>query len=296
MTTLLPDSFRVSALGAQADSTKRSAPGHSFGTAKVGVKLFISKKLEKTSKTGTVTPGPVYHVPSTVGAAPSFGFGSDEQRKHPSAKYPDASVDLIGATVDTQKVKFHSTPQVHMGSEDRSSLKNAEIIRTNAELAMGLESPGALEYFPKEVHKAVPAYSFASKNASERKPENRVQLLQMSTPRNIGPGSHVPATSLGHQPTSPRRNAPAWTMTGKSPRDYGQPELLAIEDKVFSSIGKQVLSTIRSPPGVGVSKSTRDQSNRTALYVGEKDRPMVGPKPTFRIDLPARSAVSRPGL
>jgi len=37
----------------------------------------------------------------------------------------------------------------------------------------GLESPGALEYFPKEVHKAVPAYSFASKNASERKPENR---------------------------------------------------------------------------------------------------------------------------
>ena len=30
-----------------------------------------------------------------------------------------------------------------------------------------------MEYFPKEVHKAVPAYSFASKNASERKPENR---------------------------------------------------------------------------------------------------------------------------
>ena len=40
----------------------------------------------------------------------------------------------------------------------------------------GLESPGALEYFPKEVHKAVPAYSFASKNASERKPENRPSI------------------------------------------------------------------------------------------------------------------------
>lgn len=289
MTTLLPDSFRVSALGAQADSTKRSAPGHSFGTAKVG-KLFLSKKLEKTSKTATVTPGPVYQVPSTVGAAPSFGFGRDEQRKHPSAKYPDSSVDLIGATVDTQKVKFHSTPQVHMGSEDRSSLKNAEILRTNAELAMGMESPGALEYFPKEVRRTLPAYSFA------RKPESRVQLLQMSTPRKIGPGSHAPATSMGHQPTSPRPNAPAWTMTGKSPRDDGPPELLAIEDKVFSSIGKQVLSTIRSPPGIGVTKSTRDQSNRTALYVGEKDRVTVGPKPTFRIDLPARSAVSRPGL
>lgn len=215
---------------------------------------------------------------------------SYEQRKHPSAKYPDSSVDLIGATVDTQKVKFHSTPQVHMGSEDRSSLKNAEILRTNAELAMGMESPGALEYFPKEVRRTLPAYSFA------RKPESRVQLLQMSTPRKIGPGSHAPATSMGHQPTSPRPNAPAWTMTGKSPRDDGPPELLAIEDKVFSSIGKQVLSTIRSPPGIGVTKSTRDQSNRTALYVGEKDRVTVGPKPTFRIDLPARSAVSRPGL
>ena len=39
------------------------------------------------------------------------------------------------------------------------------------------------------------------------------------------------------------RLAKAWTMTGKSPRDYGQAELLAIEDKVFSSIGKQVPSS-----------------------------------------------------
>lgn len=60
-----------------------------------------------------------------------------------------------------------------------------------------------------------------------------------------------------------------------------------MEDKVFSSIGKQVLSTIRSPPGVGVAMSTRDQSNRTALFVSQEDRPAVGPKPTFHIDLPA---------
>lgn len=79
------------------------------------VKLFISKELAK-KKVGTVTPGPVYHVPSTVGKAPSFSFGSDV-RKHSGKKYPDSSVDLIGATVDTQKVKFHRTPQVHLGSE-----------------------------------------------------------------------------------------------------------------------------------------------------------------------------------
>lgn len=295
MTSLAKDGFTMSSVRNQVESTKRSAPGYSFGTAKGGVKLFISKKLAKTNATA-VTPGPVYQVPSTVGAAPSFSFGTDEQRKHPSAKYPDSSVDLISATVDTQKVKFHSTPQVHMGSEDRSSLKNAEILRTNAELAMGMESPGALEYFPKEIHKNVPAYSFASKNASERKPESRVQLLQTGTPRTLGPGSHKPATSMGKQPASPRPSAPAWTMSGRSPRDSGPAELLAIEDKVFSSIGKQVLSTIRSPPGVGASTSTRDQSNRTALFVSDNDRPYVGPKPTFRIDLPARSTASRPGL
>eukprot|EP00913_Durusdinium_trenchii_P010789 g10120.t1 len=187
MTTLVPDSFRVSALGAQADSTKRTGPAHSFGTAKGGVKVFISKKLAK-SKIGVGTPGPVYHVPSTVGAAPSFSFGSDEARKHPSAKYPDSSVDLTSATVDTQKVKFHSTPQVHLGSEDRSSLKNAEILRTNAELAMGMESPSALEYFPKEIHKTVPAYSFASK-MRKPKEETRVQTLQLGSPRTLGPGA-----------------------------------------------------------------------------------------------------------
>ncbi|CAK9060821.1 Uncharacterized protein SCF082_LOCUS33445 [Durusdinium trenchii] len=294
MTTLVPDSFRVSALGAQADSTKRTGPAHSFGTAKGGVKVFISKKLAK-SKIGVGTPGPVYHVPSTVGAAPSFSFGSDEARKHPSAKYPDSSVDLTSATVDTQKVKFHSTPQVHLGSEDRSSLKNAEILRTNAELAMGMESPSALEYFPKEIHKTVPAYSFASK-MRKPKEETRVQTLQLGSPRTLGPGSHAPATSLGNQPTSPRRTAPAWSMSGKSPRNPPPTELLAIEDKVFSSIGKQVLSTIRSPPGVGVAKSTRDQSNRTALYVSDMDRPAMGPKPTFHMDLPVKSSVARPGL
>ena len=62
-----------------------------------------------------------------------------------------------------------------------------------------------------------------------------------------------------------------------------QTEALAIEDKVFSSIGKQatslgariatcqlgikfsrkVLSTIRSPPSVATTKSTRDQVNRS---------------------------------
>jgi len=291
MTTLLPDSFHVASVGAQADSTRPSFPAHSFGTGAretARLKVFLSNKLEK-SKVGQNSPGPVYNVPSTVGASKSHAFANEPARKHPTAKYPDSSVDLTCAEVDTQKVKFARTPGVHFGSEDRSSLKNAELIRTNAELAMGLESPGALEYRPKEVAKSVPAYSFAPADMTHRKPESRAQLLQSATPRHVGPGSHKAPAAMGNQPMSPRPSAPAWTMSGRSPRDNRQTELLSIEDKVFSSIGKQVLSTIASPPGVGVAKSTRDQAARTALFVSDAE-------PNFSVDLPATSRVSRPGL
>mmetsp|Transcript_19010 Transcript_19010/g.35659 ORF Transcript_19010/g.35659 Transcript_19010/m.35659 type:complete len:302 (+) Transcript_19010:134-1039(+) len=301
MTTLYPDSFHVASLGTQADSTRPTLPAHSFGTCDretSRVKVYVSSKLEK-AKAKLNSPGPVYDVPSAVGAAPSFSFGTDVQRKHERKKYPDSSVDLTSATVDTQKVKFAKTPGVHFGTEQKLSLKNAEIIRTHAGLALGSESPGALEYHPKDVAKAVPAYSFGpTKEMSPRKPESRVQLLQTSTPARIGPGSHQKPSAMGQQPMSPRPTAPAWTMPKRSPRENAQGEALAIEDKVFSSIGKQVLSTIRSPPSVAASKSTRDQVNRTALYVSDIDKTALsrGPKPHFNVELPVSARVARPGL
>ncbi|CAE7258810.1 unnamed protein product [Symbiodinium sp. CCMP2456] len=292
MSTLLPDSFHVGSVGAQADSTRPTLPAHSFGTCdreSARMKVYMSRKLEK-SKAKLNSPGPVYDVPSAVGAAPSFSFGTDVQRKHDPKKYPDSTVDLTCATVDTQKVKYAKTPGCHFGTEQKLSLKNAEIIRTHAGLALGAESPSALEYHVKEVAKRVPAYSFGpTESMTPRKPEPRVQLLQSSTPARVGPGSHPTPSSLGQQPMSPRPTAPAWTMPGRSPREKTQTEALAIEDKVFSSIGKQVLSTIRSPPSVATTKSTRDQVNRTALFVSEMDKTDTarGPKPHFNLELPA---------
>ncbi|CAJ1387197.1 unnamed protein product [Effrenium voratum] len=58
MTTLLPDSFHVASVGAQADSTRPSFPAHSFGTGAretARLKVFLSNKLEK-SKAGPI-PG-----------------------------------------------------------------------------------------------------------------------------------------------------------------------------------------------------------------------------------------------
>ncbi|CAE7703446.1 unnamed protein product [Symbiodinium pilosum] len=301
MTTLLPDSFHVGSVGAQADSTRPTFPAHSFGTCdreSARLKVYMSRKLEK-SKAKLNSPGPVYDIPSAVGAAPSFSFGTDVQRKHDPKKYPDSTVDLTCATVDTQKVKYAKTPGCHFGTEQKLALKNAEIIRTHAGLALGAESPGALEYHVKEVAKKMPAYSFGpTESMTPRKPESRVQLLQTSTPARVGPGSHPKPSGLGHQPMSPRPTAPAWTMSGRSPREKTQTEALAIEDKVFSSIGKQVLSTIRSPPSVATTKSTREQVSRTAMYVSEMDKTDVarGPKPHFNMELPASARVSRPGV
>ena len=37
------------------------------------------------------------------------------------------------------------------------------------------------------------------------------------------------------------------------------------------------------------------EPSRTALYIDKNDRPMVGPKPTFRIDLPVGRTGERTG-
>ncbi|CAE7313015.1 unnamed protein product [Symbiodinium sp. CCMP2592] len=256
------------------------------------MKVFMSRKLEK-SKAKLNSPGPVYDIPS-VGAAPSFSFGTDVQRKHDPKKYPDSTVDLTcgGATVDTQKVKYAKTPGCHFGTEpgQKLSLKNAEIIRTHAGLALGrkdgkgpltdvpeaprseirAESPSALEYHVKEVAKRVPApwpaYSFGpTESMTPRKPEPRLppKAVQPWPAADVSAPHRAGADGLDDaRPQSPGEDA-------------GQTEALAIEDKVFSSIGKQVLSTIRSPRSVATTKSTRDQVNRF-VRSPPSEEPLVG--------------------
>ncbi|CAE8665091.1 unnamed protein product, partial [Polarella glacialis] len=113
-----PDTFDVKSVGRQADSKKDTMPAFSFGTGSrevASLKVFLSKKHCKC-KAVLNSPGPVYSIPSTVGEGPRFGFGQDEQRSSRVNRYPDSSVDLTCATVDSQKVKFSSTAGVHFGT------------------------------------------------------------------------------------------------------------------------------------------------------------------------------------
>lgn len=307
MTSILADSFDVSSVGRQYDSKKESLPSYSFGTGSRDVarlKLFISKKHQQ-GKAVLNSPGPVYSVPSTVGKAPCFSFGADETRHHHAPVYPDSSIDLTCATVDSQKVKFHSTPGVHFGTEPRLSSKNAEIVRTHPGLLLGTESPGALEYNPQDhkVRKNMPTYSFGpSADKPPAKPVNRISLLPGCTPRHVGPGSHNVPAGIGPQPQSARPSLPAWSMGGggtpRVPLSARLESGTAIElDATRSSMGKQVVSTQKTSPACGFGRSNRDHVARMALCMTHLDKGPVAtmPKPSFNYDLPAPAKIRSPG-
>jgi len=301
MTALQPDSFGTSSIGRQTSSKKETCPAFSFGTGSRDVarqKVFISTKHEKC-KAVFNSPGPVYQIPTSLGAGPRYGFGQDEQRKHGSVRYPDSSVDLTSAIVDSQKVKFAGTPGVHFGTEVRMSKKNAEIIRTNPDMCLGTESPGALEYTPQEttILTKQPNYSFGPpEDRPPAKTVTRMGLLPGSTPRQTGPGSHNLPKGIGQQPQSARPSGPAWSMGGGgnssrpiplSARESKTGPVMDTE-KFYSSLGKQTTSRFRSSSTAGFGRSTRDQWSRTAMCMTTTDRGPVSSmgKPNFHLDLP----------
>jgi len=294
---LHPDSFDVSAIGRQSSSKKETCPSFSFGTGDRDVarqKLFVSKKHQKC-KAVFNSPGPVYKVSSTLGSGPCYGFGQDEQRRHAENKYPDSSVDLTCALVDSQKVKFPGTPGMRFGTEERLSSKNAEIIRTNPDLVLGMESPGALEYSPKDdaILKVQPVYSFGpGEDRPPAKRANRLTSLPSSTPAHVGPGSHSIPFGLGKQPLSARASPPAWSMgqgtTKRQPQSARETGPVLDTDQNFSSLGKQVVSTVKSSTKAAFGTSTREQWARTTMCMTKTDRGPAGSmgKPRFSMDIP----------
>lgn len=303
---LATDSFDTQAIGRQSNSRKETMPAYSFGTGSRDVatmKVYISAKHQKSKGTMN-SPGPVYSQNTTVGAGPQFGFGTDEQRKHSKAKYPDSSVDLTCASVDTQAVKFHATKAVHFGTESRMSCANAEVVRVHPGIMFGQESPGALEYNPNEqtIIKKTAEYSFGPGAGPQTtgKIVPRITLPLTGTPRTVGPGSNTVQPALGEQANSARKSAPAWGMGNPSRREgQGQTAALLDTSANLSSIGKQVVSSARSAPQCGFGSATRDHVARTALITTQADRGPAAamPKPNFHLDLPPPSKnISKPGM
>mmetsp|Transcript_46334 Transcript_46334/g.91835 ORF Transcript_46334/g.91835 Transcript_46334/m.91835 type:complete len:317 (-) Transcript_46334:179-1129(-) len=291
----LPGSLDVSSIGRQLNSTKETFPEYSFGTQSREVqtkKVFFSGGHEQRKGT-MISPGPVYKTPSYLGEGPKHSFGTDDQRKHAWAKYPDSSVDLTCATVDSQRVKFPSTKGVHFGTEGRMNKRNGEIIRVHPGLVHGEDAQESLWNTPDmtKVTTRAPEYSFGPKGEiqSDGRVPRRLPLPLMASPRTLGPGSHTMPSAVGGQPLSARTSAPSWGFSrdqrSKSARGDRQLYDCGVD---LSSMGRQVLAGAPSGPQHSFGTSTRTDRRKSVL-IRHPDDLSPGermPKLNFPIDLP----------
>jgi len=158
-----------------------------------------------------------------------------------------------------------------------------------------MESPGALEYSPDEtlILTQKPAYSFgppAPKDRSEQKTTSRMALPLTSTPRVVGPGSHMQPSAMGAQPCSARSSAPSWGF-GSSQRSSsvrGDRGPLIGTSAELGSIGQQCVSSARNAPKYGFGTATREHIARTGVVQNDLDKGPTArlPKVKFHLDLP----------
>lgn len=267
--SLAESSFDVPALGKQASSQKFTAAAYSFGSCsreRQG-KVWISEKHELAKGKGE-GPGPVYNIPSSTGQGPRFGFGTSQRTHGRGSRYPDSSVDLTAASVDSQTVKFPSTRASIFGTDSKDNMKNAMILKAHPQCNFGIFSPGPCAYMPMDtdvISKASPRISFGAKT--------KILSSETQTPRNIGPGSYPPSESLGKQALSKRRSIAAWSFAQEKRMPPLKPGDTVVDPSPnLSSFGKQVTSKASSSPGYGFGTSTREHKAKTFLVQTNTDR------------------------
>jgi hypothetical protein len=276
---LAEHSFDVPSLGKQDSSQKPTAPAHSFGScSREGhQKVFLSQKHEQ-SKAKMNSPGPVYSIHTTVGEGSKYGMGTAPQREHGRAKYPDTSVDLTGATVDSQKNKYHATKGVVFGTEQKQETKNSVLLRTHPQAVAGQCSPGPTAYTP--VDKDVTRYTEPRFSLGEK---TKILSTSAQTPRNVGPGSYPPSTSMGEQPTSARKSMPSWSFgNAKRMPPLKKSDAVLDPNPELSAFGQQVLSGKKSSAYYGFGTATREHKAKTFLVQTGLDKGPRGQWPTPR--------------
>eukprot|EP00450_Noctiluca_scintillans_P027935 CAMPEP_0194521408 /NCGR_PEP_ID=MMETSP0253-20130528/55720_1 /TAXON_ID=2966 /ORGANISM="Noctiluca scintillans" /LENGTH=287 /DNA_ID=CAMNT_0039365763 /DNA_START=150 /DNA_END=1014 /DNA_ORIENTATION=- len=233
--------------------------------------------------------GPAYDLPSTL-EHKNLSFGTDAQRLHQKQKYPDPSVDVLGNVVDSQAVKYPATQGVHFGTERRGNRKNGEIIQINPSMVVGIDSTAAFEYTPddKPTAHSHPHYSFGPKQSKlgEKHPP-RIPLKYTATPRHTGPGAHDAPSSIGRQASSKRTTSSSFSFGHERRMPPLQRRGLLETSANLSSLGKQVVSSVRTAPKVGFGTSTREDLIKTQLVRGDGDRGPGAdmPKVTFHKEL-----------
>lgn len=228
------------------------------------------------------SPGPVYSMPTAVGEGAAYGFGTAPQRQHGRAKYPDTSVDLTGAVVDSQNTKFHATKGVVFGTEQKGETSNSVVIRYHPQASFGKGSPGPTAYTPRDkdvTRPTEPRFSLGEKT--------KILATKTQTPRNVGPGSYPPTTSMGEQPNSNKKSMPSWSF-GNSKRmpPLRKSDAVLDPNPDLSAFGAQVLSKKKSSAFYGFGTATRDHKAKTFLVQTPLDQGPRGAWGTPRLHHP----------
>ncbi|EER00906.1 hypothetical protein Pmar_PMAR002976 [Perkinsus marinus ATCC 50983] len=304
-------------VGHQRDSLKPTRPSYSFGLGTRGAreKLFISKEHEKLMPP-RCSPGPVYRVESQI-EDHSYTFSTAAQRPSQKKRYPDSSVDLTNALVDSQPLKYPTVKGTIFGTDPKGHIKNATILKNHASAFYGRISPGPTAYSPDDKQTSrtprAPRAILGSKT--------KILASECQTPAVVGPGTYPSPTSMGTQHLSQkwdrahRRNLSSYTFS-KARRAGERSKKSSVDtmDRVdstsrgaISSIGEQHDSRIATAPKFGFGTATRDHKAKTFLVripgdTGPSDswaKPSVGcwtSHPNQRRFMAARATTPNPLL
>eukprot|EP00217_Crustomastix_stigmatica_P004419 CAMPEP_0183805902 /NCGR_PEP_ID=MMETSP0803_2-20130417/38290_1 /TAXON_ID=195967 /ORGANISM="Crustomastix stigmata, Strain CCMP3273" /LENGTH=295 /DNA_ID=CAMNT_0026050661 /DNA_START=118 /DNA_END=1005 /DNA_ORIENTATION=- len=270
-----------SMFGPQISSTKPSFPAYGFGTSvrMSSTRLFHTKE-QTASNVGMVSPGPIYDVPSAVGAqtssknvtAPSFKFGArsisdsnltKESRPGPGTYETEAS---LGRQTTSQK---NTSAAWKFGTSNRWS-------NFKTDFKHNYETPG-MDY-PRPASGWLGDAAMFSFGTSGR------HVIGMGNPGAKpsfqlvpGPGTYTAPSSLGLQMTSQRGTAAQFKfgtatrlatqkvyLTHAHEREYlGQHSPAPNAYKLNSSLGVQQSSRNLSAPNFKFGSADRFSEIRT---------------------------------
>merc|ERR1719230_1704360 len=181
-------------IGEQPSSMRPSSARFSFGTSTRDQRKNLALpefKNTDVDRLGRETPGAVYDLPNTVGMAPTMVFPTGPRVAENAKKYPDSSVDLAFATVDSQRVKYENPRHAVFGTEARDEIKNSEILVRHPQAGMLKESPGCI-YDPDDTcarPRSAPLWTM--------RPKTPVQGSRPQTGERVGPNSYRCQEAIG---------------------------------------------------------------------------------------------------
>ena len=272
MTELAKDSFTVPGVGQQFSSMRGSSPSFSFGssTRDALAKIYISKEHNKVMPSRG-NPSAAYDLPSTISLKAGFSFGKAKRETRSAKKPVESSIDLTFALPDTQIVKYPTNNAGSFGLDARGPIKNAAILESSPQVAIGAASPGPAAYAPSFLCHD-PSYFMGTRT--------KILAPDCQTPATVGPGSYPVKGSVGRCFNSTHENQPT-VKFGKATRHSMRKTRNSADTPISlpPSIGRQPSSHKPNATRAVFGSASRDQVAKTALILTGMERGPQIPKP-----------------